>query len=99
MLPEAVSPIGNTFTYALSPVVGKGLSFDPKTRKISGVPNAVIAATDYTYTATDSEGQTVTFTRSIEVVAGVREPQHVVDGEGAAFFADGAGTVVHWYGH
>ena len=70
VFPEAKSPIGNPIGYALSPALGAGISFNSQTRAISGAPQSVQVATDYTYTATDLKtGETATLTRSIEVEA------------------------------
>ena len=99
VFPEAKSPIGNTFIYSISPTPESGLSFNPKTRILSGVPNVVQEATNYTYTATDSEGQIITLTRSIEVLSGVRKQRLSSDGREAIFFADGNGNIAGWYGH
>ena len=72
VFPEAISPIGNSFEYSLSAEIGDGLSFDARTRTLSGVPNTAMTETDYTYIATDSEGQSVTLTQSIGVIPGCR---------------------------
>ena len=42
-------------TYAISPDLPAGLVFDPATRRLSGTPTELQAATRYTYTATDSD--------------------------------------------
>ena len=42
-------------TYAISPGLPAGLTFDPVTRQLSGTPVAPQAASRYTYTATDSD--------------------------------------------
>ena len=97
VFPEAISPIGNLFEYSLSAEIGNGLSFDARTRTLSGVPNIAMTETDYTYIATDSEGQSVTLTQSIRVIPGVQVPRGVTDGAGVAFFADGAGNIVRWH--
>ena len=98
VLPAGVSPIGNPFTYAFSPVLGKGLRFDPRTRTLSGTPIAVMAATDYVYMATDAEGQVITLRQPIEVTPAVQTPIHITDGAGNAFFGDGAGNAIRWHG-
>ena len=97
VFPEAISPIGNPFDYSLSPTLPKGMSFDARTRRLTGVPNTAMTETDYTYIATDSEGQSVSLFQSIEVIAGVQVPRGVTDGAGVVFFADDAGTTVRWH--
>ena len=98
VLPAAVSPIGNLFTYAFSPALGKGLRFDPRTRTLSGTPIAVMEETDYVYTATDTEGQVILLRQPIEVTPAVQTPIHITDGAGGIFFSDGAGTAIRWHG-
>ena len=55
-------------TYAISPALPAGLTFDPATRVLAGTPTETQAATTYTYTATDVDGDaaTVTFTLTVE---------------------------------
>ena len=98
VLPAGVSPIGNSFTYALSPTLGNGLRFDPRTQTLSGTPVAVMAETNYVYTATDAEGQVLTLPLAIEVMPAVQTPIHITDGAGGIFFSDGAGTAIRWHG-
>ena len=70
-LPAATG--GNApLTYALavttgSPPLPPGLSFDATTRTLSGTPTGFQAATGYTYTATDANGDTATATFDITV--------------------------------
>ena len=52
-LPIATGGNG-AITYALTPAI-PGLTFDPATRVLSGTPTTIAAATDYTYTAADSD--------------------------------------------
>ena len=54
-MPEATGGDG-TLTYSLSPVVPAGLSFDADARTLSGTPKCAPAAGEYTYTATDEDG-------------------------------------------
>lgn len=68
VFPEAFSPIGRKITYTFTPNPNVGLIFDEQKRQLRGTPNIVQAATDYTYTATDEDGRTVTLTQSIEVL-------------------------------
>ena len=66
-LPEA-SGSGGVLTYALTPSLPGGLAFTASTRTVSGTPTTVQAATEYTYTATDIDGDaaTLVFTIAIE---------------------------------
>ena len=98
VLPAGVSPIGNAFTYTFSASLGKGLKFDPRTRTLSGTPIAVMAETDYTYTATDADGQVITLQQTIEVLPAVQAPRFMTDGAAHVFLSDGAGAVVRWHG-
>ena len=54
--------------YQVSPVLPAGLSFDPATGSISGTPNVISAATNYTITATNVSGSSSTVI-SIALVA------------------------------
>ncbi len=60
VLPRATG--GNNTAYSISPALPAGLSFDAVTAAISGMPTAVSAMTQYTYTATDADGETDTLT-------------------------------------
>ena len=66
-LPEA-SGSGGVLTYTLTPSLPDGLAFTASTRTVSGTPTTVQAATEYTYTATDIDGDAATllFTIAIE---------------------------------
>ncbi len=66
-LPEA-SGSGGVLTYALTPSLPDGLAFTASTRTVSGTPTTAQAATEYTYTATDIDGDaaTLVFTIAIE---------------------------------
>ena len=65
-LPEASGGNG-TLGYSLTPPAG--LSFDAATRELTGTPSAVLTETEYTYTATDVDGDTAELKFNIEVVA------------------------------
>ena len=74
-LPEATGGDGE-LTYALSPDLPAGLTFDPETRFLFGTPTAVQPATLYTYTVTDSDtadpdSASLTFTITVSAVATV----------------------------
>ncbi len=66
-LPAATS--GNSdLTYTVTPALPSGLSFDPGNRRITGTPTVDFAATEYTYTATDFDGDTASLTFIIRVI-------------------------------
>ena len=69
-LPAATGGNGD-LTYALSPALPAGLTFDPGTRVLAGTPTETQAATPYTYTATDVDGDVVTVTFTLTVTADV----------------------------
>ncbi len=69
-LPSATSGDG-TLTYSLSPGLPEGLTFDVTALRISGTPTAMQAATEYTYTATDEDGDSVALKFTITVELGV----------------------------
>ncbi len=65
-LPEATG--GNApLTYSLSPDAPTGLTFDATNRTLTGTPSAAQNATDYTYTATDADGDTTSLTFDITI--------------------------------
>ena len=47
---------GNALSYSLSPVLHGGLRFDASSRTITGVPTRALERTRFTYTATNSDG-------------------------------------------
>ena len=65
-LPEATSGNG-TLTYSIA-TLPAGLAFDATTRTISGKPTTATRESDYTYTATDENGDTDTLPVRIEVL-------------------------------
>ena len=54
-------------SYALSPELPAGLTFDSATRVLSGTVSTFAAPVTYTYTATDRSGATVSHTFTLEV--------------------------------
>ncbi len=54
------------YTYALTPGLPAFLVFDANTRTVSGTPEALAPATQYTYSVTDSAGQATSLTFSIQ---------------------------------
>ena len=74
-LPAATGGDG-ALTYAISPDLPAGLTFDSATRLLSGTPTEAQAATLYTYTATDSDAAdpdlvSLPFTITVAAVAAV----------------------------
>ena len=78
-LPAAVGGDGG-LTYALSPDLPAGLTFDETTRTISGAPTVALGATAYTFTATDEDGDAVNLAFRIAV-------------DGIPSFADGSSVI------
>ena len=67
-LPQATS--GDApLTYTLSPALPGGVTRNATTRQVSGTPTAAMATTRYTWTATDSDGDTASLTFYITVTA------------------------------
>ena len=79
-LPAAMGGDG-ALSYRLAPELPVGLSFDNATRSVSGTPAAEQAATTYTWTATDEDGDTASLTFTVEVL----EPIIVSISEADAF--------------
>ena len=66
VLPNA-SGGDDPLTYSLSPALPAGLALDMASRTIAGAPSAEFARTEYTWTATDEDGDVATLTFAIEV--------------------------------
>ncbi|MDE0471644.1 MAG: Ig domain-containing protein [Ekhidna sp.] len=68
-LPQTTGGDG-ALSYTLSPSLPQGLTFNAAQRTITGTPEAVMTATEFTYTATDEAGNTaeLTFTISVNAV-------------------------------
>ena len=64
-LPAATGGDG-TLTYSLSPALPTGFSFNAATRRLSGTPTALLSETEYTYTATDADGDSVSLRFNID---------------------------------
>ena len=67
-LPTATGGNGE-LQYALAPAPPSGLTFDPVTLMLSGLPAEAVARDDYRLTATDEDGDTATLTFTLEVVS------------------------------
>ena len=65
-LPAATGGDG-ALSYALTPALPSGLSFDGATREVSGTPMKALGATEYSLTATDEDGDKATLSFEIEV--------------------------------
>lgn len=68
-LPAAVDADNDALTYSISPALPAGLTFTAGTRVLSGTPTAMMAMTQYTYTATDGDSATDTIMFNITVSA------------------------------
>ena len=68
ILPPATGGDG-TLTYSLSPNLPTGLSFNASTRQLSGTPTALFSQTQFTYTVTDADGDSVRLRFNITVNA------------------------------
>ena len=66
VLPAASAGDGE-LQYALTPTLPPGLVLDIATRTLSGTPTAQVGSAQYTWTATDEDGDTATLTFAIEV--------------------------------
>ncbi len=66
-LPTATGGDG-TLTYSLSPALVAGVS-KSATHRVSGTPTAAMASAEYTWTATDADGDTASLTFNIAVAA------------------------------
>ena len=80
-LPAASGGDGG-LTYSLSPGLPAGLSFDGAARTISGTPSAAQAATEYTFTAADADGDTASLTFDITVAAPAAHSLSKAGGDG-----------------
>ncbi len=66
VLPRATGGDG-TLRYRLTPAPPAGLTLDAAVRLVAGTPSRARDATEYTWTATDADGDTATLAFSIEV--------------------------------
>ena len=86
-LPAAAGGVGEV-AYSISPGLPPGLVFDPATRVLSGTPTAVQTANQYTYTATDAEGNA---TRLVFTIAVTAELSELTEREALAALYEAAG--------
>ena len=82
-LPEATGGDG-TPGYILMPALPSGLTFDAKTRVLSGMPSKALTETEYTLSAFDADGDRASLTFTLEV----QRPTTDIDGNGQVNFAD-----------
>ena len=65
-LPQVTGGDG-ALTYTLSPALPRGLTFDATQRTITGTPEVMQTATEYTYTVTDEDGDAAALTFMLTV--------------------------------
>ena len=65
-LPQVTGGDG-ALTYTLSPALPRGLTFDATQRTITGTPEVMQTATEYTYTVTDEDGDDAALTFMLTV--------------------------------
>ena len=70
VLPRATSGDGE-LVYGLTPALPPGLALDSATRTIAGTPTAQASRAQYTWTATDEDGDAATLAFAIEVGAAI----------------------------
>ena len=95
VLPAASGGDG-TLTYALSPALPSGLSFDAATRTLSGTPTATAVPSTYTYTATDANGDHASLTFTLKVVISAEEKAMLQNGlaaQGRALLSGATGVI------
>jgi 6-phosphogluconolactonase (cycloisomerase 2 family) len=71
---------GHADSFSISPAPPAGLAFDTATGALSGTPGAAMAATDYTVTATNSDGSS-TGTLTLAVTAATSYPRFAYVGQ------------------
>ncbi len=78
VLPEATGGT-SPYSYTLAPAPPAGLSFDPGTRTLSGMPTDATVQTTYTYKVTDASAASASLQFTIEVIGGVHFSMTVDD--------------------
>ena len=72
-LPQATGG-DQPLTYSLSPALPRGVTRNTTTRVVSGTPTSLMMPTQYTWKATDADGDTASLTFSITVAAAASAP-------------------------
>ena len=90
-LPQASNDDG-MLVYILLPFLPEGLSFDPTTRTLSGLPTEAKAQATYTLSALEADGDTASLTFTLEVSL----PSPDFNGDGVVNFADFSNFVVKY---
>ena len=70
VLPRAIGGIGRIM-YSIAPDLPAGLAFNTLNRQLTGTPTAESAATNYSYSARDDAGSSVSLSFVIEVIADI----------------------------
>ena len=93
-LPEATGG-DSPLTYTLTPAVPMGMTFDGQARTLEGRPSAPQAATTYTYTAEDRDGDraTLTFDITIKVQPPARALTFTFSDDGETVTIEASGTL------
>ncbi len=86
-LPAATGGDGK-LTYAVTPALGNGLSFDAATRVISGTPESPADTATWTLTATDADGDTATLAFTIFVKEDLKPSYGGIDSPALEFTED-----------
>ena len=93
-LPQASGGDG-ALAYAISPSLPAGLMFDAATRQLSGTPTATSAATEYSYTATDVDGDAATLKLVLDVSSAMTDRAGAIRDYMAEIMGD-SGLTVDW---
>ena len=72
-LPQATGG-DQPLTYSLSPALPRGVTRNTTTQVVSGTPTSLVMPTQYTWKATDADGDTASLTFSISVAAAASAP-------------------------
>ena len=94
ILPMATDADGDAITYTLLPAPPAGVTFDATTRLLSGTPTAAMAATAYTYTASDgTDSATLSFVIEVQAAPTVPTIPSVEDDDLSAAYLNGVTTI------
>ena len=84
-LPAVTSP-PTGLTYSLSPAPPAGMVLDLAARTLSGIPSATQIPAEYTWTATDREGETVTETFDVGIGVSIWDAASAPLGDGSHIY-------------